>query len=104
MQAIATEAVGPRCSNASPLWTLQWLRFGSDVAAAPADRVENRDPGINADGSHVYGGRCANLPDHGQEAIIGPDIPSMSIVLDTIKAKPDGGRIRAANLDSVCAR
>jgi transposase len=23
MQAIATEAVGPRCSNASPLWTLQ---------------------------------------------------------------------------------
>jgi hypothetical protein len=45
VQAIATEAVGPFYSSASPLWTLQWLRFGPDVAAAFADCVENRDPG-----------------------------------------------------------
>jgi transposase len=31
--------------HASPLWTLQRLCFGPDVAAAYADRGENRDPG-----------------------------------------------------------
>ena len=29
----------------SPLWTLQRLCFGPDVAADPSDRGENRDPG-----------------------------------------------------------
>jgi len=29
----------------SPLWTLQRLCFGPDVAAAYVDRGENRDPG-----------------------------------------------------------
>jgi hypothetical protein len=42
----AVRAVGTR-SHVSPLWTLQCPRFGTgpDVAAAPADRGENRDPG-----------------------------------------------------------
>ena len=40
----AKAAVGPRAFHASPLWTLQRLCFGADVAAAYADRVENRDP------------------------------------------------------------
>jgi len=31
--------------HVSPLWTLQRLCFGPDVAAADADRGENRDPG-----------------------------------------------------------
>ncbi len=60
--------------------------------------------GINADGSYAYGGRCANLPGQVRETIIRPDIQSMSTVLDTIKTKPDGGRLSAASLDSVCAR
>jgi hypothetical protein len=41
----AKEAVGPRGFHVSPLWTLQRLCFGPDVAAASADREENRDPG-----------------------------------------------------------
>jgi len=34
-----------RSDQASPLWTLQCLLFGPDVAAAFADRGENHDPG-----------------------------------------------------------
>ena len=34
--------------HVSPLWTLQRLCFGPDVAAACADRGENRDPGTAA--------------------------------------------------------
>lgn len=56
--------------------------------------------GANADGSYACGGRCAISPD----AISRPDIPSMATVLGTIKAKPDGGRLNAASLDSACAR
>ena len=41
----AREAVGPLGFRASPLWTLQRLCFGPDVAADPSDRGENRDPG-----------------------------------------------------------
>jgi hypothetical protein len=33
-----------RNNTASPLWTLQRLRFGPDVAADTSDRGENRDP------------------------------------------------------------
>ena len=32
--------------HVSPLWTLQRLCFGPNVAAANADRAENRDPGM----------------------------------------------------------
>jgi hypothetical protein len=56
--------------------------------------------GINADGSYLYGVKRAEFPD----TIIRPDIPSIATVLDTIKAKPDGGRLNAASLDSACAR
>jgi len=45
VQVAATAAVGPRLSGVSSLWTLQLLRFEPDVAAPPADRVENHDPG-----------------------------------------------------------
>jgi len=45
VQVAAHEAVGLRQSNASPLWTLQRLCFGPDVAADLSDRGENRDPG-----------------------------------------------------------
>jgi len=41
----AREAVGLRVLHVSPLWTSQRPRFGPDVAAAYADRGENRDPG-----------------------------------------------------------
>ena len=41
----AKEAVGPHGFRVSPLWTLQRLCFGPDVAAAYVDRGENRDPG-----------------------------------------------------------
>jgi hypothetical protein len=34
-----------RVDHASPLWTLQRLCFGPDVAADPSDRGENRDLG-----------------------------------------------------------
>jgi hypothetical protein len=34
-----------RVNHASPLWTLQRLCFGPDVAADLSDRGENRDPG-----------------------------------------------------------
>jgi len=44
----ASEGPGSRARHASPLWTLQHLRFGPDVAAAHADRGENRDPGVTA--------------------------------------------------------
>jgi hypothetical protein len=46
VQTTAREGLGPRERHASPLWTLQRLCFGPDVAADPSDRGENRDPGI----------------------------------------------------------
>src|SRR4051794_26431628 len=46
----AREAVGPRDLHVSPLWTLQRLCFGPDVAAANADRGENRGPPGKAPG------------------------------------------------------
>ena len=48
----AVGAVGT-WSHVSPLWTLQCRRFrtGPDVAAARADRGENRDPGRRRKGS-----------------------------------------------------
>ena len=49
VQATATEGLGPRKRHASPLWTLQRLRFEPDVAADPSDRGENRDPGTGTE-------------------------------------------------------
>jgi hypothetical protein len=80
VQAIATEAVGPRFARASPLWTLQWLRFGPDAAAALADRAENHDPGgLNTDGSRGCGGGSAKFAGRGAQkpSDLRPNILSM---------------------------
>ena len=43
-QVTAKWGPGLRDKHASPLWTLQRLSFGPDVAADHTDREENRDP------------------------------------------------------------
>ena len=48
--------------HASPLWTLQRLCFGPDVAADTSDRGENRDPGTATKMQLTREARLENAP------------------------------------------
>jgi hypothetical protein len=99
-------ALGRIQYHASPLWTLQRLCFGPDVAADPSDRGENHDPGTATKGRKRLLTKEARLENGPSDArgkvriLTGGSIAIMCPASDgrgTMTAGPDGVRDPAPN-------